>query len=540
MSVIALTKFAGVAPRNAPYALPAEMGQVAIDCAPYISLKPLRDNTVVKSGLTAGDPSSIYKFGGAFGNDTLYWFHWPSKIVDVVPGAISGDVTERTFFVEDGVAKVTNATLALTGGSGDYPWNSYNLGVPFPTQTPDVSVGGSGDPLVVESRTYVYTFVTSSGEESMPSDASIIVDVEVGQSVTVSNMQTVPTAGHDIVAKRIYRSLTGSGTSFNFVEEVAVATASYIDTKLDEELGEVCPSIEWAPVPALTGMFGMANGMIIGFKGKDVIPLEAYRPFAAPEGYRLATEYDIVGGVAIGGTAAVLCTTGAPYLLAGNEPSSLSLQKIEIPQGCVSRESIAAVLGGAVFASPDGLIYVSPGNPPINLTEDLFKKEDWAELSPNTIRGYASEDRYIGFYDTGLAQGGFLFNVKTRAFIYLDFYATAGYNDPLQDELYLKVGTDIVKFESAATYRTYTWRSKVFTVAAHTNFAAGQVIAVEYPVTMRVIADGVQIHSETVANSDPFRLPANSRARNFEIELTGTREVIAAFISNSVAELKAV
>ena len=543
--IISLTQFAGVAPRNAPHLLRPEQAQVAINCAPWGSLKPLSDTIQVQSGLSGTTSSTIYKFGGTFGRDDLYWFHWPDKAVDVVKGAISGDVSERTYFIKDGVAYKTNNSLALTGGSGDYPWNSKRLGVPAPNSALTVTLDASaiGDPDTAQDRSYTYTFVTSWGEESQPAVPSNSVLSGVGHIVLMSGFDATPGDEFDVVAVRLYCTNTGTSgnANFQFLAERPVGLSSFYHVIDDAALGETCPSMEWAQVPELDGMIGMANGMIIGYKGGDVIPLEAYRPFAAPEGYRLATDFKIVGGASFGNSA-VLCTEGNPYLLNGNEPSSLALQKMEIPQACLSKRSISEVAGGVVYASPDGLIHISPNGSPTNLTEELFGKKDWLSLSPNSMHGYGIEDKYVGFYDTGSVRGGFVLDLRAKTFIFLDFYATAGFTDLIQDALYLKVGTNLVKFDHGVQEYTFTWKSKVFRLPKAENFSWAQCYAASYssPITMKMYVDGVLKFTKSVTNQKPFRLPAGFKGLNYEIELTGNKEILSVHLATSTAELQSV
>lgn len=548
MAVISLTKFSGVAPRLSPNKLPPEAAQTAVNTRLAAgTLDAWTAALPVVSGLSAAATSTIYRFGQDLISDTQYWFHWTTD-VDVVKGAIANDQTERTYFVHPTLGpRITYNSLALTGGSGDYPWGSYPLGVPAPTLAPVAAVQSDGDDsTTAEVRVYVYTYVTSLGEEGPPSPPSnsltIYPDGGVAELTGLASAAPTGYAGY-ITAKRIYRTLSGSlSTEFQFVDEIPIAQSTYADSTAGEDLDEVIPSVQWQPPP--TGAFSvvqMANGITLMLTKYDVYPSEAYIPSAYPPGYSLAVDYPIVGGAAIGTTAFIL-TTGTPYLLTGSDPSAMSLVKLDTPQACVAKRSIAVTDGGVIYASPDGLMYITGSGQVTNATAAFFSRREWQALVPSSMHGYYHEGRYHGFYNTGTVQRGFIFDPSqgAGAFTFVDTYATAGYTDLAQDALYLKVGTQIVKWAATTTKLTYTWRSAVFEMPTVVNKACAQVIAKGYPLTFKLYADGALKHTQTVANADPFWLPSGYRAREYEVELSGSQEIIAVHVADSVQELRQV
>jgi len=546
MAVITLNQFSGVAPRVSPNKLGPGMAQTALNVRLLAgTLAAWKQPLTVVSGLTAGDPSTIYRFGQDLSSDTLYWFDFTVD-VDIVKGAISGDQTERTFFTHPTLGvRQTNNSLALTGGSGSYPWNSVPLGVPAPILAPIPAVIVNGDPgEPTETRIYCFTFVTSLGEEGPPSPTSALLDLKpTGSTVRLTNLPTAAPAGYAgyITAKRIYRTLSGNlTTEFQLVDEIPIAQGTYDDNIASSALDEVIPSATWNPPPV--GAFGitqMANGIVLLFKDYDIYPSEAYIPYAYPLDYQLAVDFPIVGGEAVGSSAVIL-TTGHPYLLTGSDPSALSLVKLESPQACVSKRSIAAVDGGVMYASPDGLIVVSTSGQVVNVTAPLFSRDEWQALVPTSIDGYFHDGRYFGFYNTGTVQRGFVFDPAqgSGAFTFIDTYATAGFSDLLQDALFLKVGTNIAKWGAGAATLSYTWKSAVFELTTPTNPACAQVIAKSYPATFKLFTDGVLRHTQTVANSEPFWLPSGYKCRFVEVEITGTAEIFAAYVASSPQELK--
>ena len=118
----------------------------------------------------------------------LNWLLWDSD-VDFVPSLVANDELGRFYFAgEDIEPRMSTYDLAIT--SVPYPTAWYVLGVTPPTTAASVTVAGGTSP--VESRAYVYTFVTQFGEESPPSPPSTVVSANANGTWTVASMQTAP------------------------------------------------------------------------------------------------------------------------------------------------------------------------------------------------------------------------------------------------------------------------------------------------------------------------------------------------------------
>lgn len=543
--LVGWTKFSGIAPRFSPRRLAAGLGQKAnnVDLTSR-TVKAWSQAVTVLSGLAAGAASTIYRFGQGLVSDSQYWFHWTAD-VDVVKGAISGDQTERTFFTHPTLGPmVTNNGLALTGGSGTYPWNAYKLGVPAPATAPVAAVLAVGDTSSPSEDVYwCYTFVNSFGEEGPPSPVSNVVTRRTeGASQRLTSMQNVAPIGYNnITAKRIYRTQSGNiATEFLLVDEIPIAQAAYDDATHTDDLNEPIRTVTYLPPPA--GAFGitsMANGIMLLFSGYDIWPSEAYMPYAYPLAYTLAVDYPIVGGDAVGSSAVIL-TAGCPYLLSGSDPSAMSLVKLDSPQACVSKRSIAAVTGGVAYASPDGLIVISTSGEVVNVTDASFGRKEWQALVPASIVGFHHDGKYIGFYNNGTTSGGFIHDPSggDAAFSMIDMHATAGYSDLIQDALYLKVGTNIVKWNAGGAPMTAVWRSEIKELGAKVTLPCMKVRATVYPVTLKLFGNGALLHTETVMDESIFWTSGDVSYSNVEIELTVTHgEVVGVFMSNNPEEL---
>lgn len=531
MTGFKIDKFAGTAPRFKPRNLPPGFAQTAQNCnLQRGTLSPLKSGLFVWTPTKVGTIQSIYKFGGAF------WFHWAGD-VDVVQGPIANDTQERTYYTGDGVPKVTDASVATSGGGTDYPTVSYTLGLPAPAATPGTSLGAGGGCNEEDkvSVAFVYTYVTGWGEEGPPSAASAVVDVCAGQTVTVTGMSTAPAGAYNVTTKRIYAAVYGE---YQYVGEVPVATTSYEITAFDASaLGETLPSATWyAPPTDMHSITMLPNGIAAGLSGKTVCFSEPYLLHAWPTEYQLILDDDGVAMAACG-QSVVVTTANNTYLISGVDPASMSMLKLEANQSCSSKRSMVDMGVFAIYASPDGLVAASPAGEITLVTEELLTREQWQAYNPPSIHAYYWEGQYVAFYDTGAVQGGFIFDPDAKDGLKsLNFYATAGFSDPAADALYLVVDGDIVQFDAGASL-TYAWKSGRFVQPKPVNMGAAQVIADSYPVTFKVYADGVLKATKSVASSRGFRLPAGYQATDWEVELSGTAEVEEVIVVEAMREL---
>jgi len=530
--------FKGIAPRAEPRLLQDNQAQVAVNCKLWHgSLRPIADNAPVGVTLSkAGTKLSLYRFGVSIESDTQYWFHW-TQDVDVCRSQISDDSEERTYYTDGTLPKVTDASIAVGGGTG-YPVNSYTLGIPAPEALTG-SVSGTAGTGLAESRVYTYTYVSFWGEEGKPAEPSVEFTVYPGQTVNLANMATGPSGNYNIGTKRIYRTVTsGSDTRYYFVTEVALATTAFADNILSENLQEELPSMTYSMPPAnMRGLCNMANGIMAGFSGKEVCFCEPYKPYAWPLGYRLLTDYEIVAIAALDTTLVVL-TKSFPYVIQGTHPESMGQARVDIPQACVSKRSVRVLNGSVVYASPDGLFAIGSGGPPVNLTQVLFTNKEWRSwFKPSSISAYVFDEKYIGFYNNGTTQGGFILDPVAGDFTLLNFYATAGYYDPQRDALFLVVNGELVKFDSGSTNLVASWRSKAFYSPRPINLGAIRVEAAKYPVPVKVYADGKAIGVFMITSRDAQRLPDGFKANVWEFEVSTSFEVMSVEIAQTIREL---
>jgi len=542
VAVITVNKFSGVSPMTPPRYLGNEAVQTALYCPVWLgSLQSIKGTTAVTPDpLTkTGTIKSIYRFDQNETDEKKYWFHWTTD-VDVVQGFIAGDTSERTYYTGDGVPKVTNSTLALTGGGTLYPIASYTLGVPKPTVALTTAKAGTPDlSTPAETRVYTFTYVNSWDEESEPYSATSMAGstetIYTGETITVT-LPTAPTGSYNVTKKRIYRSASGtSDTSFFFVAEVAVAVTTYVDNIAGDALNEVIPSLTWVhPDAGMQGLVGMPNGVMAGFKGNDIYLSEPYRPFAWPVQYMQTVGYPVVG-LAVVDTTLVIMTKGRPYFIQGSHPDAMVMIEADVSQSCISKKSIVVMNKHVFYASPDGLVGLSAGGSSV-VTESMFDKEAWQDMGPSGLIGQRHEDQYIGFLPSAPGSNkGFVYDMKAKTWNFHSVVATGGYNDLRHDTLYLIIGNELSKWNTG-TNLSYTWKSKKFTFPEPKSFSCYRVQAETYPVTIKIYRDGVSIVNISVTDGTLSRLPPGL-GTDWEFQVEGDKEVYNVQLAQSPMEL---
>lgn len=529
MQFFNIRTFKGTTPKLSQRLLPDHVGTVATNCrTDKGTLRPMQGMTTVNTPSKAGTKKTIYLY-----ND-LYWLHWLED-VDVVRGPIAGDTTGRLYWTGEGVPKASNASLITSGGGTGYPTNSYTLGIPAPTQAPAAAVSGASvDPTQAESRSYVYTYVSGWGEEGPPSPPSGIVAVEPSQSVNLTGLAAPPAGAYNITFKRIYRTATGpSGTEFLFVADIPVASTTYGDTKATSSLGEAIPSTYWDPPPSnLYGLKLHPAGFMVGISGRDICFSERYLPHAWPASYRIPIDHDPVG-LGIFGTSVLVLTDSQPYAITGTEPGYMTKERLEINQACVSKRGIVDIGNATAYPSPDGLIIIGSGVAK-NATEDLFTRDQWQALAPETLVAGSHDGCYYGF---SAGQGLAIDFTDAKN---LSVSPTAVYVDAVTDKLYLQVGANIVAWNvDAANPMAITWKSGIKVMnGPMPPPGVAQVRAAGYPLTFKLYADGVLKHTQTVTANTPFRLPGGFYAEEYQVEVSSVYEIFSITVTTTMQELR--
>jgi hypothetical protein len=477
MAGLKLQAFAGIVPKRSAQLLQDNEAQIASNTKLHSGeiRSWRRPGSVYPKQIPPYTPLSIYRMNNTSGDSI--WLSWPD-VVDVVLGPVY-DVGSPIYYTGNGLPKKTNAVMAESD-----PENTENyllMGVPTPTSAPTVtSTGGSG---VAETRTYLFTHLSEFGaivEESAPSPTSALVTVNPGSTTVVSGLPSAAPAGkYNITKVRVYRSVTGTNsTTFLQVTDLPIGTTSFTDNVTAAQLGGVLPSTTWSPPPDdLSGIVGMANGIMAGFVGNQIYFCEPFMPHAWPAAYALSVEFPIVG-LAAYGSSLVVATKGNPFIITGSSPAAMSQEKLPLYEPCVSKRSIASDEQGAMYASPNGIIKIGPGIAD-NVARNLFTRDEWATYMPNSMIGEVHDGRYFLFYSYPNGSGGGLILDRNNAASPLtttNELVTATHADPVNANLFVVTGNEIKGWDSDPVNDLhYEWKSKPFTMPRPVNFGAAQI-----------------------------------------------------------------
>lgn len=550
MTGFKLQTFGGKAPKVFARLLPEDMAQTATNCRLDSGrLEPWKDNlsssqSFVASYAISGATKTIFKY-----NDSV-WMGSDEEI-DIVRSPIAEDPHERIYVTgiggSSGYPRMTTGTIV---GNSTY----YRLGMPKPEDLTSVTLSpvnsANADDEVPQSVSYVFTYVSYYGEEGVNCDAegAQIVDRHTDQTVTL-DFPPNPSGNYRFLYKRVYR--TDAGGSYRFVQNVPIAQDTFTDTVSDLNLREEIPTVK-NDAPAddatadhkdgpLLGLVAMPNGILAGFSGQTVSFSEAFQPHAFPDEYKLTVKSDIVALSPLN-TGLLVLTKGKPAIVQGLDPSSMSMMEIDSSLSCMSKRSVVDMGEFTIYSSPDGLVMATDSGLKL-ITEQTFTRDQWQAFGPSSIKGYLWEGQYIGFYSHGGVSKGFIFDPRggKNGYTDLDFYATAGYNDLEDDSLYLVVGGALVKFAEGSTLQSFVWRGKKFYTPRPINPAVAKVDCDGYSPnpTFKLYADGELKHTQTVTDSNTFRLPSGYKAHEFEIELAGSVSINEVCVYESAEELGA-
>lgn len=580
MGTIKVGVFGGMIPAVDDQLIPDSAAVDAQNCWLYSgALNGLPTPQVLKA-LTPGTQRA-YRIPASYTNPRYLfdstWLEFTNPDTDVIRAPVFGDTYDRYYWANSGTPPEYNTRARID--NGDDPWL---LGVPEPatgmTVTPS---GGSGSTV---SRSYVYTYVTAYGEEGPPSVPTLqsgkVDDTWALASIDAPASTDDGGVGDDrnITHKRIYRTVTSSGgvATFFFVAEITAATVTYNDTALDSTItqNEQLQSTNWTGPPTdLQGFVVMPNGIVASWRSNEIWFSEPYRPHAWPAAYVQTVEYPIVG-LGIVNQTLVVCTQGFPLTASGVHPSSITTSKLTSFEACLSRGSIISAPEGVYYASPNGLVLVSPGKIE-NATRNLITKDKWQQLTANSpLRAarlgtayYAFGTIQAGVFEEGVFQedafsqdnyeaaflGALIDPANERiAYTVLTCEEPMGnvYNDPWSGELFRIIDDNVEwlnQSQSDVQVDPYLWKSKSFQSNAKENFSAMRVFfqnpsGFESDLgTIKVYADGVLVVTHTLTTSGALmRIPSGFKADFWQFQIEGRVKVLSVQMGTSIKELRSV
>ena len=465
---------------------------------------------------------TIYRHNGA-------WIGWDA-VVNAVPGPVAAD---RLYITGDGAPRVRVNGV------------EYPLKLEAPTTAATTANTGTPDTDTSYKVQYTYTFVTSLDEESAPAPLSTARWWSEDVIVTLSDFETPP-VGRLIDRYRIYRTETSSlgTTDLYFCAEIAATLTTWDHDIEDDPVNEVIASMDYDPAPDdLRGIIAAPNGFMAGFDGKELWFSEPYRPHAWPTKYMLTTDFEIVALASFGNSIAVV-TTGTPYVAQGSHPENMVLTKIEASRPCVSAQGVVDLGYAAIYPSTEGLVAISESGADL-ITRNVFTREQWDDINPDTIVAEKFAGRYAFSFDLGAERATYLIDIEgDTAFLVRDgLEAIAFFNDPGTGAIYYTAdGLEVRSFDDLSqNLGEYLWRSGVLKLPSPVTFGAAKVLyenRAEDPqaFAMRVYGDGNLIH--TITELDGIsRLPGDKMYSEWQVQIEGNQDILSVLIAGSPDEI---
>lgn len=241
------------------------------------------------------------------------------------------------------------------------------------------------------------------------------------------------------------------------------------DSFLDRTVGfnEVAPSVYYStpPISGAHSMLALSNGVSVMAADNTLMFSPPYLPHTYPAEWHVPVPEDIVG-LSYVGNSVIVMTTDDVYLANVTDPAFVTVESMQVGNGCVSKRSIVPVPGyGCIYASRVGAHLVGL-NVPQNITRNFMRAEQWQELQPDSITGAYWENKYILFYSNSTTgkRGGLIIDFQRAdlGLVWLDIWFSAVFVDPLDDHLYGILDNLIVRFDAGQDRLRGRWVSKPY------------------------------------------------------------------------------
>jgi hypothetical protein len=461
------------------------------------------------------------------------------------------------------------------------------IGVPAQTVNEPAYVGEG----VLETRAYVYTWVSAYGEEGPPSPPTLATAYSGDPwFIRVTPPGSGDTTDRNLSKVRIYRTVTGvsGSTTYFFVTEMDLNTETYEDRVKDSVVAAnaILESTFWSAPPSdLAGLTTMPNGIVAGFRANEIWFSEPYRPHAWPGAYTVAVETPVVG-LGVVGQSLIVLTNTAPYAITGVNPSAMAISRLKQVEPCLSRGSIVSTQMGVAYISSNGLVLATPGDIQV-LTRPIISKDKWLDLiSERTFRACGINGAYYGWgsvvngcfeptaFDTEAAfladdfsgaYSGMTIDVNDQR-VSVSLLATDdpiynAYTDVWTGEVFLIKGGKLYWYDisDSRSREAFTWKSKVFEMPNKRNLEAMRIwyslppgtpeqsevpvvsptsLAADMHGIVKVYADDRLVFSREMRSSGEFmRLPSGFKATFWQVEIQARVEIWNVELTTTAKEL---
>lgn len=368
---------------------------------------------------------------------------------------------------------------------------------------------------LADVRQYCYTFYNiDDGTESAPSPVSEELSI-LTNSVYISDLKTTLESATHI---RIYR-LGGDLSNFTLVDELALGTETYTDTKPDIDIADsellTTQGLRKPPedmnylTEYSSTLFGAVDNTLWFSDSGLVDKWSKYNYIDFP---------DTITGLGATQNGLLVFSKNQTHIIIGTTIDNFAKILMHNSQGCVAHLTIQYVNNVLIWQSLDG-ICVSNGSSIELISETKLGKLD---LSPIASAVYDTE--YYLFHDTGC-----LIVEKNAIFKTLDLIVQGAYYSPDFDLLYYINPDDngMYSFNTDTDNKlTYTYKTGWLADNGLTNVKVYKTIYLfcDGEIEVKCYIDGVLVTTQTlVAGFNELKLPSTSlRGYYAELEFTGS------------------
>lgn len=576
MPSIRIIRFAGLLPEVSPKLLREDHAQLAHNALLWDGwLRPLPNWQQV--AVAAGTIKSIYPVP-AFTDEQ---YDYSVVLVDATPAGVEPFISNSLWGIWP-----NDGTLRYFDNYGSQSGTPRKLmEAPVFTQVQNITPQHLSTSPV--QRTYAMTYM-SGNKESAPTVFQVIGNTGglfEGDFVTLNFTLQNRDPDMGITAIRLYRTVVGFDTGesidnpretvFHLVVQIplsATNTYSYVDQATSDLIpGDRCLTEQFGPmlVAQPTFVAQTESGWLV-VAGLDNIYLNRstihvsdkflWHAFALQNFNSIP---DIITDGAVFYDDIFFGTLMRPYHMRishNEDPNSESLnihiQPFPDTYACVPN-TMVATNSGAMYASADGLILLE-----VNESQVASKKvANPGDVINNPVTPISFGDTLNTAWWNGLFIGfcagvGYIFVQENNHNNQFPLSALVTFNPPPGVQgpsfvtgtegggLFAAFGNVLYRWPmpgygyEAASKQIYRWKSKQFTMAGGTTFAAAKVVnSADGPLQFNFYGDGVLIYSVPVTDSKPFRIVAQHSVITVEIELIGQATVKEVHLATSMREL---
>ena len=391
------------------------------------------------------------------------------------------DCTDSVFNITDGIVTVVVSDTAFS-----YAVTNANIGSKADTTGKlyhDIAELTTDDARYWQDYRETTQRVRSSNVSTLTTSA--VHGLSSGNAVTISAMGDATYNATDVqvtVVDTTHFSYPNTGTDESITADTAgvITFTGFTDDFDFLNLVDLLVTDDYdKPNENMIGILLAQNNMVAGFFDNQLCFAEPGKPHAWPTAYRRTLEYNIVGLASVGGTL-IAMTEEYAYRIAGSDPLTLSIARIDTHYPCLSKRSIVNMGYGVIYATHGGLALWNQNTGLTLATKYIFDWDIWnTTIDPETLIGTFYEDKYFGTHSTG----SFIFERDEKVggyFVTIGETYDAAWVDPTDDVYYYTkdASGDICEWDSTTSVlKAGEWKSKVLVTKDYINIGAARVIA---------------------------------------------------------------